>query len=246
MTVTDVLSHFSVASMCPWCHDSPERQQLRKEFESDIVNHGEEPQVDEHCIFCQIIQGHAPDQPIILFQNSEVSVFFAKHSSSFTHLLIVPTCHHGNPQLKKEDLPVVEYLHKVGMRVLEMYLEYFMWLNKWKMENCTVRSGFHSPSYKSAQHLHLHVIFTPPGHEMEFMDRLQYKHNSSWFVTYDRMINRLKNMPDADALPPPKTENQGQATQKKIAGIDTPNFKQKLQLALWASRDYFLPTQKGN
>ncbi|XP_072017818.1 adenosine 5'-monophosphoramidase HINT3-like isoform X3 [Amphiura filiformis] len=147
-----------------------DNQQLQEELKSDIVTHGEELQLDEHCIFCKIIQGKAP--ATILFKNSEVTVFYDIHPASKEHLLIVPNCHHGNPKsVKKEDLPIVEYMHKVGRRILET--------KGATMEN--TRSGFHWPPFNTVQHLHLHMIY--PENEMRFVARLQYKLKSAWFVT---------------------------------------------------------------
>ncbi|XP_033644968.1 histidine triad nucleotide-binding protein 3-like [Asterias rubens] len=157
---------------------------LAKKFESETITKGKDPVTKKDCIFCKLSKGEIPTT--ILFKNSEVTVFYDHKPAAKEHLLIIPNSHHGNAKtLKKEDLPMVEYLHAVGQGVLEQ--------KGGSIDDA--RSGFHWPPFNTVDHLHLHILY--PVSEMKFMGRQMYRNNSPWFATYEWLIQHLKDLPDA-------------------------------------------------
>ncbi|XP_022093043.1 histidine triad nucleotide-binding protein 3-like isoform X1 [Acanthaster planci] len=164
-------------------------EDLSSKFKSDVITKGKEPVIKEDCIFCKISRGEATSS--VLFKNSEVTVFYDIRPAAKEHLLIIPNCHHGNPKtLTKADIPMVEYLHDVGQGVLEQ--------KGGSLDDAKV--GFHWPPFNTVEHLHLHMAY--PASSMKLFSSLMYRNNSPWFVTYDWLLQRLKNLPDATSVRP--------------------------------------------
>ncbi|XP_010280921.1 PREDICTED: histidine triad nucleotide-binding protein 3, partial [Phaethon lepturus] len=98
------------------------------------------------------------------------------------HYLVVPVEHMGNCKtLKAEHIPVVKRMMEVGKAVLQR--SNFSDLND-------IRMGFHWPPFCSIPHLHLHVL--APASQLGFLSRLFYRINSYWFITAEKLIERLQ------------------------------------------------------
>ncbi|XP_038583422.1 histidine triad nucleotide-binding protein 3-like isoform X4 [Micropterus salmoides] len=144
-------------------------------------NESDSSSKDETCIFCLI--AHEQDKETeIIKKNDELLCFRDMKPGATHHYLVVTRTHIDNcKRLQEDDLPLVERMVDMGMRILE----------KNKVSDLDdVRMGFHLPPFSSVPHLHLHAL--APASKMNFRSLLHYGPQSHWFITVDKVLSQLK------------------------------------------------------
>ncbi|XP_035666322.1 histidine triad nucleotide-binding protein 3-like [Branchiostoma floridae] len=153
------------------------------------------------CIFCTIARGEEP-KTTLLHEDERFVAFRDRSPAAAHHYLIIPKEHMGNPAtLTNKDIPLVESLAEVGNKVLQE--------QGGNMED--KRLGFHWPPFNSIDHLHLHVL--SPDSQMGFLSRLVYR-PAFWFVTIDKLLERLQAVPGDQQPSPPSSTSQQQSETK--------------------------------
>ncbi|XP_038583421.1 histidine triad nucleotide-binding protein 3-like isoform X3 [Micropterus salmoides] len=141
-------------------------------------NESDSSSKDETCIFCLI--AHEQDKETeIIKKNDELLCFRDMKPGATHHYLVVTRTHIDNcKRLQEDDLPLVERMVDMGMRILE----------KNKVSDLDdVRMGFHLPPFSSVPHLHLHAL--APASKMNFRSLLHYGPQSHWFITVSDVLD---------------------------------------------------------
>ncbi|XP_033100733.1 histidine triad nucleotide-binding protein 3-like [Anneissia japonica] len=144
--------------------------------------------IKKSCVFCKIAheeEGRLFAKPV--FQNTEVTVFSDISPAAKVHLLVIPNSHISNTrQLKKEHVPLLEYMFASGAGGLEILGGS---INE-------ARVGFHCPPFTSMDHLHMHILY--PETSIRWLNKLFFRPDSYWFTLYDTMLKSLHNMEGPD------------------------------------------------
>ncbi|XP_071953259.1 adenosine 5'-monophosphoramidase HINT3-like [Antedon mediterranea] len=140
--------------------------------------------VKKSCVFCKIAhedEGRFFAKPV--FQNTEVTVFSDISPAAKVHLLVIPNTHIASVRdLKKEHIPLLEYMFAAGAGGLEILSGS---INE-------ARVGFHCPPFTSMSHLHMHILY--PETSIRWWNKLFFKPDSYWFTLYDTMLMSLNEM----------------------------------------------------